>query len=88
MKPRSEVIENSLSCFHFGIASLVPAIGFFLAPLALNRFRFAVIHANDRWNPARFQLYLGALLASASLLVHALLGYFVYIRIIATYLNL
>jgi hypothetical protein len=87
MTPRSQLIEKSLGCLNFGIASMIPAIGFFLAPLALGRFRFVIVNTNDRWNPARFQLYFGAVLAVASILLHALAGFFIYIQIVRTYLN-
>jgi hypothetical protein len=62
--------------------ALIPAIGFTLAPFALNRFRHVVVETNDRWNPARPQLYLGATLALASLLLHALAALFIYLRVI------
>lgn len=87
MITRSQLIEKSLGCFNFGMASMIPAIGFFLAAIALGRFRFVVVNTNDRWNPARFQLYFGALLAVASILLHALGGFFIYIQIVRTYLN-
>jgi hypothetical protein len=87
MIPRSQVIEKSLSCFARGIAALIPVVGMFIAPLALVRFRQVIVATNDRWNPARRQLYLGAAFALASMLLHALVVFVIYIKIIRDYQN-
>lgn len=79
MTPRSEVIEKSMRCFDYGIASLVPGIGIFLAPFAFVNFKFAIVETNDRWNPARLRLYVGVALAVLSLLAHGLLAVFVFL---------
>lgn len=79
MTPRSKVIEKSMRCFDYGVASLVPGIGVFLTPLAFVNFKFAVVETNDRWNPARGRLYVGATLAVLSLLAHAFLAVFVFL---------
>lgn len=80
MTPRSKVIETSMRCFDYGIASLIPVIGVFLTPFALVNFQSALFEINDRWNPARFRLYLGAALAVVSLLAHAVIGVFIFLR--------
>jgi hypothetical protein len=80
MTPRSKVIEKSLSCFDWGMASLIPAIGVFLAPVAFVNFKFVVVETNDRWNPARRHLYAGVALALLSLLAHAIVGVAIYLQ--------
>ena len=87
MIPRSQLIEKSLSCFDNGALAFIPIIGFFIAPLALLRFRFVVVNSNDRWNPARAQLYLGAALALLSMLLHATIAVIIYIQVVRNYLN-
>jgi len=81
MIPRSKLIEKSLGCFRCGVASMIPLIGIVQALVALNRFGFVIVNTNERWNPARLRLYVGALLAFASLLGHALIAVFVYLKI-------
>ena len=80
MKPRSEVIEKSLRCFDYGLASLIPVAGVFMTPFALMSFKFAIVEANDRWNPARRLLYAGAVLAVLSLLAHAVIGGLIFLQ--------
>ena len=80
MTPRSKVIETSMRCFDYGLASLVPVIGVFLTPFALVNFQSAIVEINDRWNPARLRLYIGAALAVLSLLGHAVIGAFILLR--------
>lgn len=82
MTARSKVIESSLSCLDFGIASLVPALGLLFAAFAFARFRFAVVETNDRWNPARLHMYFGAALAALSLLAHAVVAVIIYLKIL------
>ena len=82
MTARSKVIERSLSCFDWGLSSLLPVIGIFLAPFALANFKFVVTETNDRWNPARRELYVGAALALFGLLVHAITGVVIYLKIL------
>jgi hypothetical protein len=82
MIPRAQVIEKSLSCFGYGLLTWIPAVGLFLAPVALWRFRFVVLETNDRWNPARRHLYGGLFLALASVLVHAVLAVILYLKVI------
>lgn len=82
MTPRSKVIEKSLRCFDYGIASLIPVIGVFITPAAFVNFKFAVVETNDRWNPGRRRLYIGVILAVLSLLVHALVAVFVSLSIL------
>jgi hypothetical protein len=82
MTPRSEVITKSMRCFDYGVASLIPVLGVFLTPVALINFKFAVIEINDRWNPARLRLYVGAALAVLSLLAHTVAGVFVFLSIL------
>ena len=82
MTPRSKVIEKSLRCFDYGIASLIPGIGVFITPAAFVNFKFAVVEANDRWNPARRRLYIGVILAVLSLLAHALAAVFISLSIL------
>ncbi len=86
MIPRSQLIESSLGCLSSGLLSLLPGAGVFFAPVALARFRFVVLATDDRWNPARPQLYLGLFLALLSLLVHGIIGvilYFQAVRLLA-----
>jgi hypothetical protein len=78
MTPRATLITKSLGCFDAGLASLIPGIGLLVAPIAFLRFRFVIVETNDRWNPARFHLYTGAILALFSLLTHALVGLGLY----------
>ena len=85
MIPRSQLVEKSLSCFGCGMAAMIPVIGFFIAPLALVRFRTVALNTNDRWNPARRQLYVGAALALASLLAHAIIVFVIYLQIIRSF---
>ena len=80
MTPRSKVIEKSLRCFDYGLASLIPVGGVFLTPFALVNFKFAIVEANDRWNPARRHLYAGAALAVLSLLAHAIIGGLIFLQ--------
>jgi hypothetical protein len=87
MIPRSQLIEKSLSCFDTGAFSFIPIIGFFIAPLSLVHFRFVVVNTNDRWNPARPHLYLGAAFALLSLLLHATVAVIIYVQVIRNYLN-
>ena len=82
MTARSEVIEKSLGCFDWGLASLIPALGILCAPLALAKFKFVVVETNDRWNPARRHLYAGAALAVLSLLAHGIIGVVIYLQIL------
>jgi len=79
---RSKVIEKSLNCLDFGIASLIPAVGIVFAMVAFARFRFAIVEANDRWNPARLHLYFGAALAALSLLAHAVIATVIYLKVL------
>jgi hypothetical protein len=81
MIARSKVIEKSLLCFDWGVASLIPALGIFFTPFALLNFRFAVVEINDRWNPARRHLYVGASLALLSLLAHAVVAVGIYLKV-------
>ena len=81
MIPRSKVIEKSLLCFDWGLASLIPAIGILFTPFALLNFRFAIVEINDRWNPARRHLYVGACLAVLSLLAQAVIGVGIYLKV-------
>lgn len=85
MIPRSKLIQESLGCFGWGSAACIPIIGFFLAPAALWRFRKAIIETNDRWNPARRHLYVGAALALLSMLVHAIVVAIIFIQVIRHY---
>jgi hypothetical protein len=82
MTARSKIIESSLSCLDWGMASLIPVLGIFFVPVALTRFRFTVVETNDRWNPARVHLYAGATLAVLSLLAHGLVGVFVFFKLL------
>jgi hypothetical protein len=82
MTARSKIIESSLSCLDWGMASLIPVLGVFLAPVALTRFRFTVVETNDRWNPARAHLYAGVVLSVLSLLGHGLIGVFVFFKLL------
>jgi uncharacterized membrane protein YidH (DUF202 family) len=81
MIARSKIIEKSLRCFDWGMASLIPALGIVCAPFALVNFRFAIVEIEDRWNPARRHLYAGVILALLSLLAHAVIGVVVYLRV-------
>ena len=87
MIPRSKIIERSLSCFNNGAAAFIPIIGFFIAPLALVRFRFVVVNTADRWNPARPQLYFGAAFALLSMLIHATIAVIIYVQVLRHYSN-
>ena len=80
MIPRWQLIEKSLGCFDAGIFSLIPGLGVLFTPMAFGRFYRAVIETNDRWNPARMQLYLGLTLALLSLLAHAVVGTVLYVQ--------
>ena len=80
MTPRSKVIEKSLRCFDYGLASLIPVGGVFMTPFALVNFKFAIVEANDRWNPARRLLYAGAALAVLSLLAHAIIAGLIFLQ--------
>ena len=82
MTARSKIIERSLGCFDWGFASLLPAIGIFCAPFAFAYFKFAVTETNDRWNPARRQLYAGVTMALPGLLAHAIIGVVIYLKIL------
>ena len=82
MTPRTKVIEKSLRCLDWGLASLLPGIGILCAPFALSNFKFVVVETNDRWNPARRQLYTGAALALFGLLTHGILGVVIYLKIL------
>ena len=81
MTPRSKVIEKSLACFELGITSLIPVLGVFVTPFALYNFKFAVVETNDRWNPARRHLYVGAALAVLSLLAHAIIAGIIFLNV-------
>jgi hypothetical protein len=72
MTPRSKIIEKSLSCLDCGMAAMIPVGGLLFAALGLDRFRFVVTETDDRWNPARPHLFVGAGLAVLSLLAHAI----------------
>ena len=87
MIPRSALIKKSSGCLDSGLASLIPLLGPLAAILALVEFKQVVIETNDRWNPARPQLYVGALLAVLSLLAHALVAVLIYLKFIRDYLN-
>ena len=82
MTAHSKVIEKSLSCLDFGIASLIPVAGLVFAMFAFARFNFAIGETNDRWNPARVHLYAGIVLAILSILTHAVLGVIIYLKIL------
>ena len=82
MTARSKIIEKSLSCLDFGIASLIPVFGLIFAMFALARFRSAVSETEDRWNPARLHLYVGAALALLALLGHAVIGVTIYLKVL------
>lgn len=82
MTKRSEVIEKSLGCLDWGMASLIPLLGLLSAPFAFANFKSVVTETNDRWNPARRHLYAGLALALISLLAHGLLGTVIYLRIL------
>ena len=85
MIPRSKLIKESLGCFGWGTASCIPVVGFFFAPAALWRFWTVVVETNDRWNPARRYVYVGAGLALLSILVHVMLAAVIFIRVIRYY---
>jgi hypothetical protein len=61
---------------------LIPGIGIVFAFVAFARYRFAIVEANDRWNPARLHLYLGAALAAVSLLAHAVVATIIYLKVL------
>jgi hypothetical protein len=82
MIARSKVIERSLSCFDWGMASLIPGLGIVCAPIAFTAFKFVVVETNDRWNPARRHLYAGVALALFGLLAHAIVGVVIYLKIL------
>src|SRR5688572_19193633 len=87
MTPRSKVIEKSLSCFDFGIASLIPLVGVFLTPFAFSNFKVAIVETNDRWNPARRHLCAGAALAVFSLLAHAIIATIIFVQMVRAFEN-
>jgi hypothetical protein len=87
MTPRSKIIEKSLSCFRFGMTSVIPLIGLVTAVIALARFHFVIVNTNERWNCARLRLYVGALLAMGSLLGHALAAVFIYLKVLRDIAN-
>jgi hypothetical protein len=66
-------IERSLSCFAFGLASLIPVIGFGLAFVAFKNFHRARAASNGAWNPAWPQLAWGIALATLGLTVSSFL---------------
>ena len=69
------------------MSSAIPVIGIVQAIIALAQFKFVIVNSNERWNPARARLYLGVMLAIASLLAHALIGVFVYLKIVRDLAN-
>ena len=70
---RIEIIERSLRCFGFGIASLIPVFGIPMAVLAIAQYRTVVLGRRQEWNPADRYLMAGFLLAGAGLLISSLI---------------
>lgn len=85
MMARSDLIEKSLICLEWGMAAFIPGFGVVAAGIVLMRFLRVAKETNDRWNPARPQLYIGMLLAVAGLLLHGLVGFAVYLRVIRSF---
>jgi hypothetical protein len=85
MIPRAQLIERSLSCLTFGATGFIPVLGLFFSIMSLARFRVVVVETNDRWNPARRQLYLGLIFALLSILIHAIVAAAIAIQIIRYY---
>lgn len=84
MTSRAVLIQKSLGCFDAGLASAIPLIGLIGAAVALLRFRHVVVETNDRWNPARARLYMGAGLALLSLLLHGIAAFVIFLKVRAS----
>jgi hypothetical protein len=69
---RIELIERSLRCFAFGLASLIPVFGIPMAVLAVLQFRTVALGRGREWNPADRYLLWGFLFAGLGLLLSSL----------------
>lgn len=87
MIARSKLIERSLSCLDWGVASFIPVAGPLCAVFALDRFRQVVMNTEERWNPARLHCLLGAGLALLGLLAHGLIAFVVFIKLRQAFAN-
>jgi hypothetical protein len=70
---RIGVMKDSLRCFGFGLASLIPVLGVPMALLALYFFVRARTTAGEEWNAAEPYLKGGRALACAGLVLTLLL---------------
>ncbi|HEX3798685.1 MAG TPA: hypothetical protein VH413_08285 [Verrucomicrobiae bacterium] len=73
-----KAIEHSMRCFSFGLASLIPVIGFVLAFVAFSNFRSARAISRGQWNPGGLLLMRGILLATIGLAISSLIFVFVF----------
>ncbi|HEV8543486.1 MAG TPA: hypothetical protein VGR78_13905 [Verrucomicrobiae bacterium] len=65
------MIKESLRCLKLGWLCLLPVFGAFLAIYTIRIYCHVFLTTRDEWNPAKPQLYSGAALALASLLLHS-----------------
>ena len=56
-------IRKSLACFRFGVASLIPLLGYVFTHMAFVRWEAAMLATEGKWNPARAYLRWGLALA-------------------------
>lgn len=65
VKPETKirVMENSLSCFRCGAASLIPLIGIPFLVRAIRCRHQVWLNSNGVWNPAKYHVMAGFLLA-------------------------
>jgi hypothetical protein len=66
---KMEMIERSLSCFHWGLLGLLPVIGIPMAIVSLVHYRRVKLGQGDRWNPAERYLFWGGICARFQLMV-------------------
>lgn len=65
-------IEASLSCFHWGLATLVPFLGLAVAVVAITRAVQAHRAAGTEWNPAARYLHWGCFFTVIGLALSAI----------------
>jgi len=72
-----KVINHSLRCFAFSLASLIPLIGLPLALVGFSHYRKARAIVSGRWNPARQYLLWGSVLGSLGFLISLVVVLFI-----------
>jgi hypothetical protein len=82
-----EMIERSMSCFQWGLLSLLPVIGILMAVPALRHYYSVKSSQAGGWNPAQRRLRWGIICARLGIAGFLLIVLIVTLCVVSNYLH-